>query len=78
MKKVLFVGMLFGALLAFTSCKKEYTCECVTTSNMPGTASGSSTTTIKDKKDVAQEDCENGSSSVTSGQYQVKTECKIK
>ena len=26
MKKVLFVGMVFGAL-ALTSCKKEYTCE---------------------------------------------------
>ncbi|WP_107039676.1 hypothetical protein [Brumimicrobium mesophilum] len=26
MKKVLFVGMVFGAL-ALTSCKKDYTCE---------------------------------------------------
>jgi hypothetical protein len=26
MKKVLFVGMVFGAL-ALTSCKKEYTCD---------------------------------------------------
>ena len=52
MKKVLFVGLFFGAL-ALTSCKKDYTCECKYDLN------GSATThefAIKDAKKKDAED----------------------
>ena len=61
MKKVFFIGMLFGGL-ALTSCKKDYTCECTETSG------GSSTSvTINDTKSNAEEECDSGSSTTTSG-----------
>ena len=77
MKKVLFVGMLFGAM-ALTSCKKDYTCECKTTTNMEGIADSSFSETINDKKDDAKETCESMSTSVSSGDFKTTTDCKIK
>ncbi|PWH81371.1 hypothetical protein [Brumimicrobium oceani] len=76
MKKVLFIGMLFGGL-ALTSCKKDYTCECTTTTNMEGIADTSFSETINDKKDEAKEKCESMSTSVTSGDFYTKTDCII-
>ncbi|RFC53294.1 hypothetical protein [Brumimicrobium aurantiacum] len=77
MKKVLFVGLLFGGL-ALTSCKKEYTCECATSSNMPGASEGSTSVTIEDKKKDAEDACEAMSTSVSSGEYTTTTDCEIK
>ncbi|RYM35108.1 hypothetical protein ERX46_06950 [Brumimicrobium glaciale] len=77
MKKVLFVGLLFGAM-SLTSCKKDYTCECITSTNMEGIADSSTSVTINDKKDDAKDQCENMSTSVTSGDYKTSTDCKIK
>ncbi len=74
MKKSIFV--LAGvAMLALASCKKEYTCECTTTSAI-GTISA--TTTIKDTKNNATEACEAGSSSTNVGGMQTTVTCKIK
>lgn len=70
MKKVLFLGAF--AVLALSSCKKDYTCECTVTS---GGLSVTSTTTINDTKKNATTTCENGSSSVAGIST---TTCKIK
>lgn len=56
MKKVLFLGAF--AVLGLASCKKDYTCEC--TSTTMGITTTSSTT-IKAKKDDAKTTCEKGS-----------------
>ena len=65
MKKVLFIGL---ALLALTSCKKDWTCEC--------TAFGQTgTTEIKDmtKKD-AKTECDKGDISA----FGFTSECELK
>ncbi|PKR81169.1 hypothetical protein CW751_06180 [Brumimicrobium salinarum] len=60
MKKVLFVGMVFGAL-ALTSCKKDYECEVSVTVNGE-TASSSATFEDLSKSEAKdkEEECENG------------------
>ena len=51
MKKVMIIAVF--ASLAFASCKKERVCECVTTSNQPGSESVTDKVTVKKaKKDV--------------------------
>jgi len=49
MKKVLFVGMVFGAL-ALTSCKKDYKCEVSTTIN------GQTSSVSSEHKDLSKSD----------------------
>jgi hypothetical protein len=56
MKKVLLVGAV--ALLGLSSCKKNYTCECVQTIEMSGIkTSQTSTYPIKDTKSNATDAC---------------------
>ncbi|PWH81370.1 hypothetical protein [Brumimicrobium oceani] len=52
MKKVLFVGMVFGAL-ALTSCKKDYTCDF----GMEGVPNQEYTDLDKDEADAAESAC---------------------
>lgn len=59
MKKIIFLGSF--AVLGLVSCKKDYTCECTTTS-MGQTITQS--TTINGTKKDAKAACENGSSSI--------------
>jgi len=49
MKKIiLFVAVV--SAISFTSCKKDHTCTCTTTSTAPGSVSTTSVTTINDAK----------------------------
>lgn len=75
MRKVLFLGAVVLGI-GFTSCKKEYVCECTTTT--AGVSAAPVSTTIKDKKSKAKETCEKGTKEVSSLGVTVKTECKIK
>lgn len=64
MKKILLIAAVAG--FAMTSCKKDYTCECTTSSTAPGfttvTASG---TTGKMKKADAEAKCNEGDKTYT-------------
>ncbi len=86
MKKILLIAAVAG--MAMTSCKKDYTCECTTTSNAPGvgstTASGS---TGKMKKKDAESKCNEGDRTYSIDSfnaqlqpvtYNYTTECSIK
>ena len=77
MKKILLVAAVAG--LAMVSCKKEYTCECTSTTNASGTTmSVTASTTIKDTKKNATEACEAGTKDNSVGGVTAKVECKIK
>jgi hypothetical protein len=86
MKKVLLIAAV--ACMAMTSCKKDYTCECTTTSNAPGASSVSgSAATGKMKKADAESKCNEGDKSYSVASfdanlnpvtYNYKTECNIK
>ena len=87
MKKILLVAAVAG--LSLVSCKKDYTCECTTTSTSynngvatVGTPIVSSGGTGKMKKDDAKKDCEGKSSSVSTGNTtnggKVEAVCAIK
>lgn len=60
---------------SFTSCKKDYTCTCTTS----GTGiSASSSTVINDTKANAEETCDKGDATTTSGSITITTACEIK
>ena len=69
MKKLFIVAVV--ASFGMVSCKKDYTCECTTTS---GGQTSKTTSTIKAKKDDAKKTCE--SASISSGSSSIS--CKIK
>ncbi|MFP5471848.1 MAG: hypothetical protein ACLGGV_09650 [Bacteroidia bacterium] len=58
-----------------TSCKKEWTCECTTTT---GGVTATGSTTIKDTKKNATEACDAGDSSATVSGVTVTSECTLK
>jgi len=60
MKKVLFVGMVFGAL-ALTSCKKDYKCEVSVTVN------GQTTSGVTEHKDLSKSDAKDMEESCEKG-----------
>ena len=72
MKKILFLGAVV-CTIGLASCKKDYTCECVSTETTSG-ATTTTTATIKAKKDDAKTDCEGGSGESSNA----KVVCKIK
>ena len=87
MKKMLMIAAIAG--LAMTSCKKDYTCECKTTSNWPGYSGGTSSgSTGKMKKKDAEDKCNTGDGTTSSsyidpstGQvesYNITTACELK
>jgi len=64
MKKSLLIAAVAG--LALVSCKKDYTCECTTTSNMPGFVTQTTTSsTGKMKEADAESKCNEGDKTVT-------------
>lgn len=67
----------FASLLSLTlfACKKDYTCECTTTS---GTISTKSSTTINGTRRDAKTACEANNSSVTFGNISAEQKCEIK
>lgn len=73
MKKILLVAAVAG--LSMVSCKKDYTCECKTTSGST-TATASGATGKMSKKD-AEAKCNEGDSSYSSGGISYTTECSI-
>lgn len=60
MKKIMFSALVLG-LFAFSSCKKDYTCECTTT--VSGQQPTIVTSIVNGTKSEAKSSCENGSSS---------------
>ncbi len=77
--KNLFILTVLG-LLALTSCKKEYTCECkYTDSAYPGISVPLGSTTIKDTKKNAEEECDKGDGSyIDEFDDLITTDCEIK
>lgn len=85
--KTTFSILLFAAI-TLVSCKKDYTCECTTTSHTPefnfggtiiqqeSTSTSSASSTINDKKDEAKSTCEsqNGTTTIPSQYAQVGAE----
>ena len=71
--KNLFILTVF-ALIALTSCKKDYTCECKVYAN--GVEIGSGSETIKDTKSKAADACDEGDRS--DDVFGFLTECEIK
>jgi hypothetical protein len=55
MKKRFPLAAIAVFVVAFTSCKKDYTCTCYKSTN--GVTNASSTTTIHEKKDAAESQC---------------------
>ena len=73
--KNLFILTVF-ALVALTSCKKDYTCEC--SLYIDGDFYASESTTIKDTKSKAKSACNEGDDSEDIGGYIYATDCEIK
>jgi hypothetical protein len=73
--KNLFILTVF-ALVALTSCKKDYTCECKFYED--GYLYGTESTTIKDTKSKAKTSCDNLDASSNLGGYIYEQECEIK
>jgi hypothetical protein len=73
--KNLFILTVF-ALIALTSCKKDYTCEC--TVSIDGEVLASESNTINDTKSKAADACDEGDESDSSTGYVIKQECEIK
>jgi hypothetical protein len=75
MKKILLVAAV--AAFAMTSCKKEYTCECIT-STSSGDSETESVKFDKMKKKDAEKKCDTGDASFSFFGETITTECKIK
>jgi len=73
MKRVLLVSAF--AVLALASCKKDYTCDCVSSIN--GVEYSTSTSVIHSTKKKATDTCTASSTSSTSGGSTVTTTCTI-
>ncbi|MBA3683205.1 MAG: hypothetical protein H0W73_18875 [Bacteroidetes bacterium] len=75
MKKTIITIVAFVALAA-TSCKKDYTCECVKTG--PNGSSSETTNTGKMKLDEARAKCNDGDKSETVLGSSYTTDCSLK
>ncbi len=76
MKKSIYTLVAGVLLIAATSCKKDYTCDCVYTDDL-GTEQ-TSTSQIEDSKlDDAKAECESMSGSVSIGGFDADQECKL-
>jgi len=79
MKKVLLIAAVAG--IAMVSCKKDYTCECTSTSTIPGSTSSTSKKTIVGvSKKTAKANCYKSTSDFTFGgtTYTSTNDCKLK
>lgn len=75
MKKLIYSSALL-VLVAFSACKKDYTCECTVTDNT-GASQGTSSVTIHSSKKDAESAC-SGKSTVSSGGMTMTSKCEIK
>ena len=73
--KNLFILTVF-ALIALTSCKKDYTCTCYVVEDGVTDMSSSVSTTIKDTKSKAKEACDAGD--ITETEFIFGLNCEIK
>ncbi len=73
MKKVFLVVAV--AFFGLASCKKDYTCNCVTTDTSDGSQITSSSETITDHKSDAEAKCDEGDQ--TNNALGYKTECEL-
>jgi len=73
--KNLFILTVF-ALIALTSCKKDYTCECKFYED--GYLYNTQSTTINDTKSKAADACDKGDGSDSSTGYLIESKCEIK
>ena len=73
------VGTLGLMSVGFTSCIKDYTCECeISYTGKPGLpASTKKQYTIKDKEDEAKSICENSSSTIVRDGITTTENCKL-
>jgi hypothetical protein len=74
MRRNLFLILIFGSVLLFLSCKKDYVCQCVQVVTVPGYTNSngqyvpeqvyvnSVTNTFKSKKKYAESGCKQGES----------------
>lgn len=79
MKKILLVAAVAG--MTMVSCKKDYTCECTTTSTVPGSTSYTSKSTIVGvSKSAAKAHCFKSSNDYEAGgtTYTTTRDCKLK
>lgn len=74
MKTIVFT--LAVAVLSLTSCKKDYTCECI--KNGPNGSSSETTNTGKMKLDEARAKCNDGDKSETVLGQSYTTDCSLK
>ena len=75
--KNLFILTLF-ALVALTSCMKDYTCECKTYEDGYLYSTGTTTITSKNTKSNAKTSCDNLEETINLGGYLYETKCEIK
>ncbi len=76
MKKTLLFAGALALIFAFSSCKKDYTCECTTA--IDGVVMSTASTTVHDTKKKAEDQCENGTSSYSLFGETYTVNCKIK
>ena len=72
MKKALFAAL---SLLILMSCKKDYVCDCTTTSPAGITSITENTGKMKKRDAIAR--CNEGDETFNNGQFAVATECEI-
>lgn len=76
MKKITSIAAIALFAVVFTSCKKDYTCEC-TSKDSNGTVMSSSTVTIKATKKDAKAAC-NEEATVSGGGNSITMSCSLK
>ena len=69
MKKIVIV---FGAILMFASCKKDWTCSCVVNG-----ADAGSYTIADETKNKAKDECDEGDTSISLFGTSIVSECEI-
>ncbi len=72
MKKTLILIAIIGAVVSMSSCKKDYTCECVST--VAGTSTTTTTVLEDQKKADAETACNAGDGTVG----EISVECELK
>jgi hypothetical protein len=75
MKTILYSGALL-VLFAFSSCKKDYTCQCVASNGQGNDVT--TNTVIHDSEDNASDACKALNSSSTAGGFTITNTCSIK
>ena len=76
MKKIASI-LALASVVAFSSCKKTWTCECTTTTNGVSNTVSATSPTKMTKKD-AKKSCENGNTSYSVGGVTASVTCKLK